>query len=145
MTTNRPGVVAIAALCALLFCPGVASSTQTSASQKFVGVWTYKDAYHTNYLKITAATAGRMLLTTGVQYEGKISWATAIEVVNSDAIYLRPSNGQLVGRFRSSNFRATHSAEVEYRITCAIGKNGKMRYTVKSEVGNEDYVAMKLE
>lgn len=145
MTSRRPHVLAIAALFALVMCPGVASSTQKSMTQRYAGVWTYTDAYHTNYLKITAATGGRMRLTTGFKYEGKISWVTAIEVVNSDAIYLRPSNGQLVGRFRSGNFRATHSAEIEYRIICAIAKNGTMRYRVKSEVGDEDYVATRIE
>lgn len=110
---------------------------------KFCGIWLYNGAgkfmeSSKDYLKIGQAGAGRFKLTKGFEYpKGKISWADGIAVRNADGIYLRPKNGNLMGRFVSPNFYATHGAEFTYEITCELKSSGKLVYSVWSSIRGE--------
>lgn len=125
--------------------PGSLGGAATSTC-KFCGVWEYynQEAQSNNWLKIITAGAGKFRLVPGYEYpKGNIVWQDDLDINNADGIYLKSVNGKLVGSFRSSNFRATHSYEFTYTITCEFKPDGKMSYTVTWSGSTERYEATK--
>lgn len=108
--------------------PGPAACT-------FCGKWEYNEEGSKQYLKITHAGMGRFKLVEGIDSGGEIMWLDEIMIRNADGIYLRIINGKLIGRFVSANFRATHGHEFTYKITCELKSNGRLLYSVWSQLG----------
>lgn len=110
---------------------------------KFIGIWEFSPKYAIGkgYFKITEEQPRTFKFIEGFEYQGNITWA-ATAVNDADGIYLKPLNGRLVGRFTSSNFRATHSYEITYRISLSLKPDGNLLYSVSSGLGPESYVAI---
>lgn len=114
------------------------SSVEDSLTNKFCGIWEYKEEGAKQYLKITKVNSGRFKLVTGYLYEGAIIWQESdIDIKNADGIYLTSSNGKLQGQFDSSNFGATHGMEFTYKITLDSKSDNKLLYSVYSSIRGE--------
>jgi len=116
--------------------PFETSSIENPLTATFCGIWEYDENGVKNYLKITKEESGRIKFFRGYKDEGQISWTEPM-LKNTDAIYLKPSNGKLTGEFVSSNLYATHGEEFTYKITLDAKSNNKLIYSVYSSIRGE--------
>lgn len=122
-----------------------ANDTEESIDfSKFSGAWEYaKDSPGKYYFKLAEVLSRRFHFMEGFEYEGRISWAETM-VNNADGVYLRPLNGRLEGKFVSPNFRATHGHDIVYTVRLSLQHDGKLLYSVISELGTERYYATRI-
>lgn len=144
ISSRREVLSGIAALLVIAGTSANSAGRHRSATSPFVGVWKYDDETVTNFLKITDAGNGRFRLAVGSEYQGTVYWPP-LHVASADGIYLRRQRGKLVATFDSNNFRATHSQELTYVITCTMTPTGGMVYTVKYGVVAENHLATKVQ
>lgn len=126
------------------------STSQSKSSNptdfdRFIGVWEFTPEYSLSkgYFKITTEQPQKFEFVEGFEYQGNITWAGTM-VNRANGIYLKPSNGKLVGQFSSPNFRATHGHDFTYRITLSLAANGKLLYSISGDV-SEKYYATRVD
>lgn len=110
--------------------------TENSISGDYCGIWEYDENGAKDYLKITKDGPDRYKFTKGYKYQGSIVWQKFM-LTNAKDIYLKPSNGKLVGRFVSANFYATHGEDYTYQITLDIKPDKKMLYSVWNSINKK--------
>jgi hypothetical protein len=124
--------------------PARRRAEESTDFSKFSGEWEYaKDSPGKYYFKLAEVRTRRFHFMEGFEYEGRISWAETM-VNNADGVYLRPLNGRLEGKFVSPNFRATHGHDIVYTVRLSLQHDGKLLYSVISELGTEKYYATRI-
>jgi hypothetical protein len=108
--------------------PTKLTSAENDLADKFCGIWEYDDSGAKQYLKIIKE-AERFKFDRGYKYDGVIVWE-GNRTKNENGIYLKLSNGKLVGEFISCNFYPTHAEEFTYKITLELKSNNRLHYTV---------------
>jgi len=79
-------------------------------------------------------------LTIREEESGTFKFAESSQPVSDDTEFdarLRSLEGRLEGTFTSYNFRATHGTEFDYTVTLTSRADGKVGYSVKSQLGSE--------
>lgn len=107
--------------------------TENPISGEYCGIWECDGDGTKAYLKITKDGPDRYKFSRGYKYQGSIVWQKLM-LTNAKNIYLKPSNGRLVGKFVSANFYATHGEDFTYQITLDLKSDKKMLYSVWSSV-----------
>lgn len=132
--------------------PARPSESISAEYNRFLGVWSYAetDGYSTtkSYFRITRDQRGRFQFDEGWNDDpkvvSKITWSRDVLILtNADGIFLKPSKGNLLAKFVSANFRATHGHDFTYQITLQFQANGTVLYLLGGDL-SEKHVATKV-
>ena len=110
-----------------------AEESRAPSPGSFVGVWWLESG---GYLKISEGYNGQLQLA-----EGRVSgW----RLVWNDNVGVDFVDGKLEGQFASYNFRASGGGMFQYQLTLELLPNGRLRYSISSDLGNEVRTATKV-